>query len=81
MKTEGIYVLAAAGSYIDFRCGTCNIHAELKTIRPDEPQPSTDVRNIVILGFDATCPKCKQEGSFKMNIGTVEKRGVGIKFA
>lgn len=80
MKTEGIYAIAGDGGYIDFRCGKCNVHAELKTISPDEPTPSTESRNVVFLGFEAKCPKCKQEGFFKMIIGTAEKKGVTIKF-
>ena len=79
MKTELIYVSAESSEYITFTCGKCEVSAKLVTIRPDEPNPSTDLKNITILGFETECSKCRQEGFFKMNLMGAEAKGVGIK--
>lgn len=77
METELIYATTEKSEYIMFICGKCKTEAKLITICPDEPNPSTDLKNITILGFDVKCPKCEQEGFFKMNIGGAEAKGVG----
>jgi DNA-directed RNA polymerase subunit RPC12/RpoP len=77
MKTESIYVSAESGEYITFNCGKCEKEAKLVTIRPDEPNPSTDLKNIHILGLEVECPECGQEGFFKMSLGGAEAKGVG----
>ncbi|HEB36973.1 hypothetical protein LCGC14_0941180 [marine sediment metagenome] len=77
METELIYVSAESSEYITFTCGKCKKGAKLVTIRPDEPNPSTDLKNITILGFEVECPECGEEGFFKMNLMGAEAKGVG----
>lgn len=78
MKTESIYVSAESSEYITFICGKCQRTAKLLTIRPDEPNPSTDLKKIGILGFETECPKCGQRGFFKLSLLGVEAKGVGV---
>ena len=75
--TDLIYV-GQSGEYITFFCGKCNREAKLVTIRPNEPNPSTDLKNIGILGFYTECPKCGQTGFFKMDLDA-EIKGSGKK--
>ncbi len=77
MKTESIYVSAESSEYIAFICGKCQRTAKLLTIRPDEPNPSTDLKHITILGFEVECPECGEEGFFKLNLMGAEAKGVG----
>lgn len=79
MESESIYISVESGEYITFTCGKCETEAKLVTIRPDEPNPSTDLKNITILGFETECPECGQEGFFKMDIGGAEARDVEVK--
>ena len=47
MESESIYISVESGEYITFTCGKCETEAKLVTIRPDEPNPSTDLKNII----------------------------------
>lgn len=77
MEKEGIYVSAESSEYITFDCRKCKKEAKLITIRPDEPNPSTDLKHITILGFEVECPECGEEGFFKLNLMGAEAKGVG----
>ena len=78
METEQTYISVVSGDYISFTCGKCEIGSRLVKICPDEPNPSTDLKNITILGFSTKCPKCGDEGFFKLNLLGVEVKGVEV---
>jgi len=77
MEKEGIYVSAESSEYITFDCRKCKKEAKLITIRPDEPNPSTDLKHIHILGFEIKCLECGEEGFFKLNLAGAKVKGVG----